>query len=65
MRCWLCGVEPVSLSDVTELQHAEPQYLPRWPPGDHRHAERPPTPGELEQAGHVALMRIRSAAHLG
>jgi hypothetical protein len=55
-------MEPVSLIDVTELQHAEPQYLPRWPPGDHQHAERPPTPRELEQAGHEALMRIVGAA---
>lgn len=61
VRCWWCGIEPDSLIDVTRLGRAEPEYLPNWPPGDHEHAGRPPTPGQLEQAGHEALMRIRSA----
>jgi hypothetical protein len=63
LRCWLCGVEPERLIDVTTLGSPEPQYLPQWPRGDdHQHAATAPTPGELEQAGHDALMRIYSAA---
>jgi hypothetical protein len=36
----------------------------RWPASTdgHQHAEVPPTPGQLEQAGHEALMRIRREA---
>lgn len=63
MRCWWCGVEPEALIDVTSLDAPEPQYLPNWPRGgDHEHAEHKPTPPQLEQAGHEALMRIRHAA---
>jgi hypothetical protein len=59
VRCWQCGVEPVALHDVTTLSDPEPQYLPNWPPRtDHDHAERPPTPAELEQAGYLTLTRI-------
>lgn len=64
MRCWLCGAEP-ELVEVTRAESAEPECVPgRWPaPGvDHQHAVTPPTPGQLEQAGHEALMRIRHAA---
>jgi hypothetical protein len=61
VRCWICGAEPAHLIDVTTFGDIEPQYIPRWPaPTDHAHAERPPTPGELEQAGHEALLRIRA-----
>jgi hypothetical protein len=60
VKCWSCGVEPVELHDVQTLGDPEPVYLPIWPHGgDHEHAERPPTPGELEQAGHEALRRIQ------
>jgi hypothetical protein len=63
MRCWSCGVEP-EMVDVSTVTDAQPRYISgRWPTGDdHEHAERPPTPGQLEQAGHEALMRIRGAA---
>jgi hypothetical protein len=62
VRCWWCGTEPDSLINVTRYDQAEPEYLPNWPAAtDHHHAERPPTPGQLEQAGHEALMRIRHA----
>ena len=63
MRCWQCGVEPLEVFETTTLLDAQPTYIAgRWPPGDHEHAERPPTPGQLEQAGHEALSRIYSAA---
>jgi hypothetical protein len=61
VRCWWCGIEP-ELVEITSLQSAEPEYVVgKWPMpgGDHQHAERPPTPGQLEQAGHEALMRIQ------
>lgn len=64
MRCWLCGAEP-EMVDVSRIQDAQPRYMPgRWPPAEdgHTHAERPPTPGELEQAGHEALSRIQREA---
>lgn len=63
MRCWWCGVEPEALHDITSIGDPEPQYLPTWPRGgDHEHAEQQPTPGQMEQAGHETLMRIRRAA---
>jgi hypothetical protein len=63
MRCWQCGVEPLETYEITTLNDAQPRYVPgRWPPGDHAHAEQPPTPGQLEQAGHEALMRIHRAS---
>jgi len=61
VRCWWCGVEPDALYDVTAFGDEEPQYLAKWPRGgDHEHAERQPTPGQMEQAGHETLMRIRT-----
>ena len=66
MRCWLCGAEPLETFEVSTLSDAQPRYVPgRWPAAEdgHTHAVRQPTPGELEQAGHDALMRIiREAA---
>lgn len=63
MRCWLCDAEPVRLLEITTLGEREPRYMPLWPRSDdHAHADRPPTPSELEQAGHEALMRIRGDA---
>lgn len=61
MRCWYCGVEPDRLIEITRLDSPAPEYLANWPaPTDHPHAEQPPTPGQLEQAGHEALTRITS-----
>lgn len=51
--------------EVSTLTDPAPRYLPgRWPwtAGDHDHALEAPTPGQLEQAGHETLMRIRRAA---
>jgi hypothetical protein len=63
MRCWWCGVEPWDLHEITTMSDRGPRYLYGWPTGgDHEHAEHKPTPGQLEQAGHEALMRIRGAA---
>jgi hypothetical protein len=63
MRCWWCGVEPDALFDVTEIQSAEPKYLANWPTDDdHEHAEVAPSPAQLVDAGHQALMRVRAAA---
>lgn len=59
MRCWWCGVEPDELYEITKLGDPEPRYLPNWPPAtDHEHAERQPTPEQMQQAGHETLMRI-------
>ena len=65
MRCWLCGVKPLHEIDTSALNSAFSTTAPgRWPPSTdgHTHAERPPTPAELEQAGHAALQRIRNEA---
>jgi hypothetical protein len=59
MRCWQCGVEPDEVLEVTRMGDAEPSFLPgRWPPGDHPHAERPPTPAELSAAGDAVMARM-------
>lgn len=56
-------MEPAALYEVTTLCDPVPRYLPSWPPAtDHEHAVRPPTPGELEQAGHEALIKIMGEA---
>lgn len=61
MRCWQCGIESLEVFETTTLSDLQPTYIEgRWPAGDHEHAERPPTPTELEHAGHEALMRIRT-----
>lgn len=65
MRCWWCGAEPLEMVDVSTLVDAEPRLIPgRWPPTTdrHQHAIDPPTPGELEDAGHRALSRIQHEA---
>jgi hypothetical protein len=61
MQCWVCGVEPDSVHEITSFGDIEPRYLAHWPPStDHDHAERQPTPEELENAGWEALQeRIR------
>lgn len=63
MMCWWCGVEPVARHEVVTLSGVPYRTIPQWPneASDHQHAEQPPTPGQLEQAGHEALMRIRAA----
>lgn len=59
MRCWQCGVEPTGTVNVQNFGDPGPVYVPTgWPPGDHQHAEHPPSPAELQQAGHRALRRI-------
>lgn len=61
MRCWLCGAEPIHEIDTSALGSTfNTTVAGRWPPAldGHVHAETPPTPGELEQAGHDALLRI-------
>lgn len=64
VRCWWCGTEPYSLIAVPRSAQSGPQRYRagEWPSaGDHQHAERPPTPGQIEQAGREALMRIIDA----
>jgi len=61
VRCWQCGVEPMETFEVSTFTDAQPRYIPgRWPAAEdgHPHAAQPPTPGQLEHAGHEALMRI-------
>lgn len=60
IRCWQCGLAPLSQYDVTGLGDKTQRFIPgRWPASDgHEHAEQPPTPSDLEKAGHEALMRI-------
>lgn len=62
VTCWWCGAQPLELHEVTTLSGVPYRLIPQWPGGDHAHAELPPTPTQLEQAGHEALMRIRRAA---
>lgn len=64
MRCWWCGVEPNTWVDTTMLDSPFETRAPGpWPSftDGHSHALEPPTPGQLEQAGHEALMRIQHA----
>ncbi len=61
LRCWWCGIEPDAITEVVQFGGEVVQRIPVWPPGDHPHATEPPSPGQLEQAGHVALMRIMNA----
>lgn len=58
MRCWWCGVEPSGVIDITRFGDVEPRTFPVWPAGDHDHAEKPPTPGELLAAGAKRFDRI-------
>lgn len=63
VTCWQCGVEPLETYDITTFGETQPRYIAgRWPAGDHMHAADKPTPGQLEQAGHEALMRIQRDA---
>lgn len=52
---------PITIEVIRTVTDTQPRYVAgQWPPAEdgHQHAKRPPTPGELEQAGHRALMRI-------
>lgn len=54
--------------DVATFGDPAPRYVPgRWPwtADDHDHATEPPTPAQMEQAGHETLMRIRRLATHG
>jgi hypothetical protein len=62
VKCWWCGVEPIDFVEITSFGDREPRYLPNWPGADHEHAETPPSPAQLEDPGHRALMRLRSQA---
>jgi hypothetical protein len=56
MNCWACGVEPESVYEITSFGDAEPRHLAHWPAAtDHEHAERPPSPEELERSGDELL----------
>ncbi len=60
MSCWLCGVEPISLLDVTAFHDSEPRYLAVWavrPTDNHEHSTRPPTPEELDDEYMAILAR--------
>lgn len=60
MRCWWCGIEPVGEYEVMSMESDQAvTRIVQWPPGDHEHAERPPSADHLVEMGHVALMRIR------
>jgi hypothetical protein len=56
-RCWQCGVAPQDLIEVRQFG-GRTSFIPNWPPGDHRHAEEPPTPEQLLEQGAAALLRI-------
>lgn len=62
MRCWLCGAEPLEVHSVVGMESPNPVIIfVRWPEnGDHEHADRPPTPDELIESGHVALLNIQA-----
>jgi hypothetical protein len=60
MSCWQCGVQPEDLVEVRSLG-GPVRFIPQWPAGDHEHAEKPPTPEELLNAGSATLLRILQA----
>jgi hypothetical protein len=63
VRCWQCGVEPTGTVDVRTFGDPGPVLLPTgWPPGDHEHAVRLPTPSELAERGDRAAARILAIA---
>lgn len=62
MKCWICDAEP-NYVDTRTFGDPGPVLTPAgWPPSADGHpcAERPPTPAQLEQAGHEALIRIQT-----
>lgn len=60
MRCWSCGTEPEDTYKVESMENSHAvATIVRWPDAtDHLHAERPPTPEELAEAGAQARLRI-------
>ncbi len=59
IRCWQCGIEPVAIEEIRTMADSRPvRVVVEWPPGDHEHAEHPPTPAELEREGYRSLRRI-------
>jgi hypothetical protein len=44
--CWWCGIEPDELVEVRYFGGAV-RHIPNWPPGDHRHAQQPPSADQL------------------
>jgi len=59
MRCWLCGVEPLDVVDVSTLGDPRPGFVAaRWPAGDHPHVVDAPTPEALLLAGTAAYARV-------
>jgi hypothetical protein len=57
VNCWQCGLEPDDVHQVF-AGGVLVREIPEWPPGDHVHAPRPPSPAELEWAGVEAWTRI-------
>jgi hypothetical protein len=58
MRCWWCGVEPVGVYDVHNLESAEPVQVAVWQGGgDHPHRVQPPTPDELIENAYELLQQ--------
>jgi hypothetical protein len=62
VMCWWCGVEPDSVDEIMQFGGQVIALIPDWPAGDHVHAERAPSPAQLQDAGHRALMRLRDEA---
>jgi hypothetical protein len=46
--------------EICSAESADPiALMPRWPLAtDHEHADNPPSPDQIEQAGHESLRRI-------
>jgi hypothetical protein len=61
IRCWACGVEPEETYEVQSMEQADAiATVIRWPAStDHEHADRQPTPEELDAAGRVSLLKIQ------
>jgi hypothetical protein len=64
MRCWICGVEPDEVYDIHVMESAQAvRQVPKWPAGDHRHSETPPSPEDLlAEANWMMEERIRNFA---
>lgn len=59
LTCWWCGESPLAVHEVVSMESVNPIAIVQWcSPADHEHALTPPTPEQMEQAGHDALMRI-------
>lgn len=58
IRCWWCGAEPYDVHTIQAFGGPVTRLIPLWPTGDHRHEITPPTPQQLVEHGHQALLRI-------